>query len=260
MSDMTLYHGEPNGPSLTVLAALAETGLEAKLVPIDLLAGERHAKAPGGVGKDMSIEGEGPVLEVGGEAMADSVFLAQYLDERAGGAGLQPADAFAHWEMMMWCRYIVERVSPAASYLGTRAHAAPRLAAMPDADFAALAANIVSKDLKARWIEIRAGVFDEEKVADSETKIVQAVEKLEDRLGDGRDWLMGDFSIADLESYAWLAGMVDLVPAAFDRAPRTRDWLGRMSARSSVAAALAHATIGDPRTAWAPGPEINRWG
>lgn len=39
---MTLYHGEPNGPSLTVLAALEETQIKANLVPIDLTLAERH--------------------------------------------------------------------------------------------------------------------------------------------------------------------------------------------------------------------------
>ena len=39
---MTVYHGEPNGPSLTVLAALFETGLDAALVHIDLAKGQRH--------------------------------------------------------------------------------------------------------------------------------------------------------------------------------------------------------------------------
>ena len=42
---MTLYHGEPNGPSFTVLAALFEKGCRPTLVPIDLARGERHALA-----------------------------------------------------------------------------------------------------------------------------------------------------------------------------------------------------------------------
>lgn len=57
-----LYHGEPNGASLTVLAALAETGLDIECRRIDLLAGERHS-LPGivdPVALDLSIEGEGP--------------------------------------------------------------------------------------------------------------------------------------------------------------------------------------------------------
>ena len=260
MAAMTLYHGEPNGPSLTVLAALAETGLDAELVRIDLAAGERHLKAPAGVESAMSIEGEGPVLAVDGEAMADSVFLAQYLDERAGGAGLQPTDPYAHWEMMMWCRYVIERVAPAAAYLGLRAYGAARIAAIDPGEFDAAIGAMASEDLKARWIDAREGRFDEAKLADSEAKIVQAAGRLEERLGDGRDWLMGDFSIADLESYAWLAGMVDLVPEAFTGKVRAQAWMERVRARPSVATALAAASVEDPRTAWAPGPEINRWG
>src|SRR3954447_23275574 len=72
---LTLYHGEPNGPSLTVLAALYESGLDAELVPIDLAKGERHTKAERDREVEMSIEGEGPVLVADGEPMADSVFL-----------------------------------------------------------------------------------------------------------------------------------------------------------------------------------------
>ncbi len=58
-------------------------------------------------------------------------------------------------------------------------------------------------------------------------KIAQAVNKIEAQL-EGREWLMGEFSIADLESYAWLAGMVELVPSAFAERPRTADWMHRI--------------------------------
>lgn len=260
MAEMTLYHGEPNGSSLTVLAALAECGLDAELVAIDLAAGERHSgSVPHGVATEMSVEGEGPVLEVGGEAMADSVFIAQYLDERAG-AGLQPTDAHARWEMEMWCRQTIERIAPAAAFLGNRAHTVPRLAAMPDAEFDTILDSIASEDLRRRWADTRAGDFPDAQEADSRSKIVQGVERIETRLGDGRDWLMGDFSIADLESFAWLAGMEDIVPEAFEGKARATAWIERMRARPSVAQALSHATSDDPRASWAPGPEINRWG
>jgi GSH-dependent disulfide-bond oxidoreductase len=96
-------------------------------------------------------------------------------------------------------------------------------------------------------------------VADSLIKVTQAVEKCETRL-EGRDWLMGEFSLADLETYAWLAGMVELVPLAFERAPLTAAWLTRVESRPSVQRALSIATVADARQSWAPGPEINRWG
>lgn len=257
-----LYHGEPNGASLTVLAALAETGLDIECRRIDLLAGERHS-LPGivdPVALDLSIEGEGPVLVIDGEAMTESVFLAQYLDEAAGGAGLQPTDAYARWEMMMWCRQITERLSPAAALLGNLATSQSAIAAIPAEDFATLAARIVSDDLRERWQALNDDAVNAAQVADSETKVAAAVDRCEKQLGDGREWLMGTFSIADLVTYSWLAGMEPLRPAAFADAPLVKAWLARTAARPCVQAALARATISEPLRAWAPGPEINRWG
>ena len=254
---LTLYHGEPNGPSLTVLAALFESGAEAELVAVDLAAGERHLRAERDREVEMSIEGEGPVLVADGEPMADSVFLAQYLDETAGGS-LQPTDAYARWEMEMWCRFIIERVAPAAALLGNRTHLTPKLQAMSDADFDSLVGRIASADLAARWRMIREGNFPEAQLEDSRAKIKLAVERLEKRI-DG-DWILGAFTIADLETYAWLAGMVALVPEAFAKAPKALAWLDRMKARDSVRKALALSRTNDPLQAWAPGPEINRWG
>ncbi len=249
---MTLYHGEPNGPSFTVLAALFEKELEAERVPIQLAAAERHELDAARQSEiAMSVEGEGPVLMVDGEAMADSVFIACYLDEVGKGSALRPADPYARWETMAWCRQVIERTAPAAAYLGCKAYP-------PKADRARLA-KITSVDLRARWEDIAAGRFDGDKLADSEVKISQATRKIEAQL-EGRDWLMGKFTIADLESYAWLAGMVTLVPSAFAAAPRAKAWLERVKSRSAVATALSLASQGDPLKYWAPGPEINRWG
>lgn len=260
MMTLTLYHGEPNGPSLTVLAALFEAGIAAELRHIDLLEGDRHnGTMPNAREVEMSIEGEGPVLVVDGVAMADSVFIGCAIDDMAGGGKLVPAGSFARWEMMTWCRWVIERVAPAAALIGTRAHAAPVLAAMTEAKFDALSENIHSVDLRERWRTARLVEFPAVQLADSEAKIDAAVAKIEKQL-NGRDWLMDIFSLADLESYAWLAGMPALIPLAFTHAPRTRDWMARVAARPSVAKALSLATIPDPRMAWAPGPEINRWG
>jgi GST-like protein len=248
---MTVYHGEPNGPSFTVLAALFETGLDAALVHIDLEKGQRHdllcAQQPEVA---MSVEGEGPVVVVDEEGMTDSVFIACYLDEVAK-CSLRPADPYARWEMMTWCRQLIERTAPAAAYLGLSAH--------PPTGDAAMLANIGSVDLRARWQDAAAGLNAEDRLADSKMKIAQAVNKIEAQL-DGREWLMGEFSIADLESYAWLAGMVDLVPSAFAERPRTAAWMQRVRARPAVAKALSRARNAGPAASWAPGPEINRWG
>ncbi|MDE2561435.1 MAG: glutathione S-transferase N-terminal domain-containing protein [Sphingomonadales bacterium] len=256
-----LYHGEPNGPSLAVLAALGESGLDIACQPIDLLKGERHTlpQVTEPVARDMGVEGEGPVLVIDGEAMTESVFIAQYLDE-AGANTLQPKDAHAHWQMLMWCRRITERAAPAAAFLGCQASAHDALAAMDEADFAALTDAIASEDLRHRWVAVRAGDFPEGPCADSVTKVSDAVKMVDDQLADGREWLMGPLTIADFETYGWLAGMTAVVPDAFAGKDRAAAWMERVRARPSVQAALARATMSNPEASWAPGPEINRWG
>jgi len=249
---MTLYHGEPNGPSFTVLAALHEKGLQADLVHIGLAEGARHeltfAQQPEVA---MSVEGEGPVLLVDGEAMADSVFIACYLDDVGRGVPLRPNNPYGRWETMTWCRQMIERTAPAAAFLGCKANP-PKLKP-------AMLARIGSADLRMRWEMIGAGEFADDKVADSRAKIAAAAGKIEARLA-GRSWLMGEFTIADLESYAWLAGMVKVVPEAFTGKSLTMAWMERVKGRPAVGKVLALAKVADPAAYWAPGPEINRWG
>jgi GSH-dependent disulfide-bond oxidoreductase len=248
---MILYHGEPNGPSLAVLAALFETGLELELRNIDLRAGERHTipgvTAP--LARDMGVEGEGPVLVIDGEAMTESVFIAQFLDESGAGT-LQPRDAFAHWQMLMWCRRVTERCAPAAAFLGCKAYASKGLG-NPE---------VASDDLRARWAAMRDGNFPEAQVEDSFRHVTATVALVEEQLADGRDWLMGPLTIADFETYGWLAGMVDLVPAAFVSKDKAAAWLARVNSRPAVQRALSLAQTNKPEQNWAPGPEINRWG
>lgn len=262
MTQPVLYHGEPNGPSLSALAALHESGLGYECRSIDLLAAERHI-IPGvdeGLARDMAVEGEGPVLLIEGEAMSEAVFLAQFFDEAAGECGLQPADLYTRWQMMMWCRQVTERLAPACAYLGNFDSAQQRLDARDNRRFAAMMGAVRSEDLKARWIELREGRIDEAKLADSKAKLEQFAQRIEDQLADGREWLMGDFSIADLETFAWLRSLRLMEPQAFAGQGRCLDWMTRMEARESVQWALAQATTKDPENRFAPGPEINRWG
>ena len=254
-----LYHGDPAGPSLTVLAALAESGLAVECRPINLLAGERHTlpDITDSVAMDMGVEGEGPVLVIDGEAMTESVFIAQYFDEMGQGT-LQPKDAYKHWEMLMWCRRVTERGAPAAAFLKCQSYAHPTLAGMDDTAFGKILSTIASDDLRARWEDVRAGQFPEAQLLDSRAKITGTADMAEAALGDGRDWLMGDFTIADLVTYSWLC--VDLVPETLEGRGHLQAWVDRMATRPSILAARARSTVPNPEESWAPGPEINRWG
>lgn len=257
---MTLYHGEPNGPSLTVLATLFEKGVETELKRIDLASGERHTLP---FAKDtevaLSIEGEGPVLVVDGTPMTDALYVAMYLDEIGSGPSLQPPGALGHWDVLVWARFVAERLAPAASTLGTRAYLAPRLAGRSKADVDAMIDRIDSVDLADRWRSVAANDYPEEQIADSHRKLKLVIERTEKAL-ENSDWLLGDFSITDLEVYGWLASMPLLSAAAFADAPKTKAWMERVKSRPSVQKALALATVEEATQYWAPGPEHSRWG
>lgn len=255
-----LYHGAPQGPSLSVLAALFETGVDAELHAIDLTAGARHrAPVPQAPEIAFAVEGEGPVLVADGVAMSESVFIACYLDELAGEGKLRPTEPYARWETMAWCRWFTERVAPAAALLGAERYLAPRLAAMADGDFAGLTGAIESDDLRGRWEDTRAGRVSDAARADSEAKVRAGADKVEARLADGRAWIEEQFGIADIESFAWLNGMQEIVPDAFAGRPNLARWMAAVAARPSVARALALGGA-DAARQWSPGPEINRWG
>ena len=134
----------------------------------------------------------------------------------------------------------------------------PKLAAMDDANLDSLTSAIKSDDLRTRWMDGRQGNFPDEQVADSRSKVMALAEMTDTALADGRDWLMGDFSIADLVTYPWLCS--DLVPEAFAGKLALQGWMARMAARPGMTAALKRATVSNPEECWAPGPEINRWG
>lgn len=261
--NMTLFYGEPNGPSFTVLAALHEKALDAECVRIDLTRGERYLRSelltPELI---MSVEGEGPVLLVDGEPMVDSVFIGCFLDEISETGSLVPGDSYKRWEVMTWCRNLIERLAPAAAFIGTRAYLADELAKIEADTYANITAPIGSDDLRERWDAVRANDFPEDKLVDSQSKVKSAVEKIENALAAQTDgqWILGEFSLVDLEAYAWLAGMVALEPETFVNAPQVTAWLARVKARPAVQKALAMATSTAPEKVWAPGPEINRWG
>ena len=222
--------------------------------------GERHrGDVPRGFEVDYSVEGEGPVLFVDGQALCDSVFIGCFLDDAAPGCGLRPTDPYVRWEMMAWCRWMIERLAPGAAALANQAGTTPKLAALDDAAFDALLADIASQDLRERWQATRAGTLSGDHRAASEARVHEATKKIEDRLAD-REWIIGDFSLADLESYSWVAPMREIIPAAFAGKPRLAAWLAGVEARPSVQRAFAQARTPEPAHGFAPGPEINRWG
>jgi glutathione S-transferase len=65
----------------------------------------------------------------------------------------------------------------------------------------------------------------------AESKRLAAV--LDGRLTD-REWIAGDYSIADIANYPWFEGIKSFEPSILEDLPHVQAWLHRMSARPAV--------------------------
>ena len=252
---LELYHWEPNGSGLKVLVCLHEKGLDFASHYVDLLAFEQY------VPEFLALNplGQVPVLVHDGKILTESQFINEYLDEVFPRAPLRPESAEELWRMRVWGKFAGEVLAPAASMLGCYACLSPELSGR---DLSSGLERIPLPERRQAWRMACENSYEQEQLNDSRRKVGIAIERLEQRLAE-HDWLVGsEFSLADIELFAWCNGLEsltsDLLNAA--RAPATVRWLGKIRERSGVAAALAHARGRKPANAYAPGPEHSRWG
>ena len=189
------------------IIALEELGLDHRIHPINIW--ERGGREmpeylkihPVGQVPAM-IDSDGP----GGKPikLIESVAIVMYLAEKAGE--LLPADPATRWEVMQWTVYHAASADVMLDQLFwfiNRAHEQPPFAI----------------EYYREESEIRLGVLD--------------------RVLEGREWLAGDYSIADIAHYPsinsmeWFKLGIDL-----GKFPNLNAWRDRMTARPAVARAM----------------------
>jgi glutathione S-transferase len=191
MNNIKLYRHPLSGHSHRVQLLLSLLGLDAKLVDVDLAAGE-HKQA------DFLAKnrfGQLPVLEDGDTVIADSNAILVYLAEQYDSSRTwMPADPLAAAE--------VQR------FLST---AAGQVAYGPAA---------------ARLVNVFGAGLDHKRAIEIAHNLLGV---LETHL-DGRDWLVGiNPTIADVANYAYIAHAPE-GDVSLDKYPNVQAWLGRIAA------------------------------
>jgi glutathione S-transferase len=258
-----LYHWEPNGLYLKPLIALYEKGVAFTSHYVDPTDPNGEGMPLLNLEAEVNLENSGPILVDQGEAISESFFMLEYIEDAYPQAPkLLPGDPAGNWRVRVWGRFLGERTAPAVSTLGCEKFLAPRLAAQSEAYRQMLLERQATSEMKAAWRPVVGNGYTDEELSDSKRKAGEAVARVEEALGAG-DWLLGAiYSIADIEAFALLNAMPKLLPDACNAgaSPRTIAWLERMRARPAVIAALAMARTATPDEAFAPGPEHARWG
>lgn len=244
---LEVYHWEPNGASLRVLAVLEEKGLPYTSHFVDVLKRENH----GDGFLSLNPTGELPVLVHDGRPYFQSSYVCEYLEDAFPETPrLMPGDPLGNWQVRYWQKYVDDYIAAAVSDLAWDTFGDRGLAAQGVKSAPTIERQVV-------WEE-HSEAFPEDRLTKAREYATQAAEKLAEAL-DHWPWLAGEaFTFADIAMAAWIAYLPKVIPGALG--PAASDWLARALARDATQAALGKGRAEDPFALAAPGPEATRWG
>jgi GST-like protein len=218
MAMKLLTAATPNGWKATImLEELREAGAplpDVEIQTVDLMAGEQFGSAFTAHNPNQKI----PVLVDGDLSIMESCAILQYLGEKYP-TDLLPADE-RRWDVLQWLYWQAANVGPV---FGNKLSYTRYM-------------DDVEPDRKAHPLE---------RFGNEGRRLVGVLGR---RL-EGRAFVCGEFSIADIAIYPWVRGWkwskIDITDE-----PNVMDWLKRVRARPGVGRGLAHGV---------PPDEVDQW-
>ncbi len=260
---LELYHGEPNGPFLKPLIALAEKQVTFVSRYFDPASFAQHeATFVQNTEARLHLEREGPLLVHDGEVISSSFFMLEYIAESLPGIDLMPGGAFEHYKARSIGQQLTLGAWASVSALGCAKYLAPRLAQLDRAALQHHIARIEPLERRNVWLAVIDGSCNEAMQERLREGLRPVVKRIEAALAQS-PWVTGAaYSIADIDAFATLAPVPDLAPNALNErdSPRVMDFLQRMRERPAVRTALGMSRTGRPHEAFIPGTEPSRWG
>lgn len=213
---MTFYHVPMSTSSITE-CVLAELGLARQVVVLDMAAGD--TRSPGFLA--INPNGRVPVIVEDGAVIWESAAITLYLGETHGVAlGLYPAPGPRRGQAMKWVVWANTMLAEAAGRLS-----------------AALPADAAGATLAESADYVPQGLRDPGAEAKARADVGACLAVLDGGL-EGRDFLLGDYSLADthLQGIVWWIGAMGMDLAGYAHLP---GWLERCAARPALAALMA---------------------
>jgi GST-like protein len=205
------YWPTPNGHKITIF--LEETGLEYKVVPINIRKGEQFApeflKISPNNRMPAIVDSDGP----GGKpfSLFESGAILLYLAEKTGK--LMPSEARARYRVVEWLMFQMANVGPMLGQAGHFRNAAPE--------------------------KIPYAI---ERYTNESRRLFNVLDK---RLAEA-SYVAGDYSIADIATYPWIVAALKAQPEQLDTRPKLRRWIDAISARPAVQKGMA-VMAGEPQ-------------
>ena len=198
------YWPTPNGHKVTIF--LEETGLEYKIVPVNIRKGDQFApeflKISPNNRMPAIVDTDGP----GGKpfSLFESGAILLYLAEKTGQ--LMPSETRARYRVIEWLMFQMANVGPMLGQAGHFRNAAPE--------------------------KIPYAI---ERYTNESRRLFNVLDK---RLAEV-SYVAGDYSIADIATYPWTVAALKAQPEQLDTRPNLKRWIDAIAARPAVQKGMA---------------------
>lgn len=227
----TLYHGLASTCSKKARLALFEKGAAFESRLINLQAFEQHSPEY----LKLNPNGVVPTLVHDGHPIVESSVIIAYIDDVLPQAPLTPADPLARADMRLWLKWSDERAYKAVYVPTWDRLSRPVAQKLSDADLSKTLARVPTAERRERWQATARDGFSQAEFDAAYAEMTATFDRMEHALADGRDWLVGEYSLADIAIVPFVERIDDLRPdlLASGQWPGVSKWLARYKARPS---------------------------
>ncbi len=232
MSEVKLYHWEPNANSGKPIIALIEKGVAFESHYTDLLEFDQHKPEYLAINPNGTI----PVLVHGDVMLAESTEMGEYIDGAFPGPALRPENPAERWRMRWWGKFLDGYFGPSLSMIGWSIFVGP---SVRDKDPDELRRNIERIPLKERrdaWRMAIYNEFPEKELAESGRRVQNGIRVFEEEFGK-HPYCAGDtYSLADINAFC-MAYALPMMQPEFVNAEKTPNlvaWLKRIYDRPAI--------------------------
>ncbi|MBU6208223.1 MAG: glutathione S-transferase family protein, partial [Alphaproteobacteria bacterium] len=232
MSDVTLYHWEPNANSGKPMLALMEKGVKFESQYLDMLNFDQHKPDYLAVNPQGTI----PAMTHGDNVLVESTAIMEYVDEAFPGPSLMPADPRDRLRIRWWMKFMDQWLGPSFSMFGWKYFVGPAARQKGEAELEAAINRIPLPERQIAWRKAVYGLFSDEEMAESGRRIGVGIKMLEAELVK-RDWLASDqYSLADINGFnlAYALPLSQPHLSNDELTPNIMRWLRKIYARQAV--------------------------
>lgn len=237
MSQVTLYHWEPNANSGKPMLALAEKGVAFNSHYIDMLQFDQHKPEYLAVNPQGTI----PAMTHGERVLTESTAIMEYVDNEFDGPALMPADPRDRWRIRWWMKFMDQWLAPSFSMIGWSMFVGPSVRQRDPAELEAAIERIPLPERRVAWRKAIHGSFSDEEMAESNRRVGIGIRLLEEELAK-REWLASDqYSLADVNGFN-LAYAIPLSQPELSndaKTPHLLEWLRKIYERPATKATWA---------------------